>query len=396
MEVFNPPDNGNYQVPQIINPQLQLFGGEYEDDGNQYNYFPEDGTMGGMEDGGDAKRRRIARACDMCRKKKIKCDGGMPACKNCINYKTECIFTQVEKKRNPPKGAKYIEGLENRLKRMESLLKLSDLLGDDDDKADLGTLEKRLADKAAAPNRQRETPTKSPGRADSVSQAELLDGQDTMSQDRMASVKDSAPTPSPPQQNKEEDLELLADMMCSLVTNLSGETRFIGASSGLSLFSPKGVSWVNEKVGDDSFTQMIRGLVVTDSEFTYWKPDVFGDIFSRKVYRPLPPLSETLALLKDYFDNFNCMFPLFHEPTFMHLVRQHYSRDPYEGSGWWASLNVVLAIAHRLRVMSHLVPTEEDEKAWGYLKNALAVVAELSMHNTDLFSVQALLGMVRC
>jgi len=40
----------------------------------------------------------------MCRKKKIKCDGGMPACKNCINYKTECIFTQVEKKRNPPKG----------------------------------------------------------------------------------------------------------------------------------------------------------------------------------------------------------------------------------------------------------------------------------------------------
>lgn len=40
----------------------------------------------------------------MCRKKKIKCDGKMPACTHCINYKTECIFTQVEKKRNPPKG----------------------------------------------------------------------------------------------------------------------------------------------------------------------------------------------------------------------------------------------------------------------------------------------------
>ena len=40
----------------------------------------------------------------MCRKKKIKCDGKMPACSHCINYKTECIFTQVEKKRNPPKG----------------------------------------------------------------------------------------------------------------------------------------------------------------------------------------------------------------------------------------------------------------------------------------------------
>lgn len=43
-------------------------------------------------------------ACDMCRKKKIKCDGKMPKCSHCINYKTECIFTQVEKKRNPPKG----------------------------------------------------------------------------------------------------------------------------------------------------------------------------------------------------------------------------------------------------------------------------------------------------
>lgn len=40
----------------------------------------------------------------MCRKKKIKCDGKMPKCSHCLNYKTECVFTQVEKKRNPPKG----------------------------------------------------------------------------------------------------------------------------------------------------------------------------------------------------------------------------------------------------------------------------------------------------
>lgn len=40
----------------------------------------------------------------MCRKKKIKCDGKMPQCTHCQNYKTECIFTQVEKKRQPPKG----------------------------------------------------------------------------------------------------------------------------------------------------------------------------------------------------------------------------------------------------------------------------------------------------
>ena len=80
------------------------------------------------------------------RSQQIKCDGKLPACTHCINYKTDCVFTQVEKKRSPPKGyaygsrcrasleiytdnqynrAKYIEGLENRLQRMESLLRLS-------------------------------------------------------------------------------------------------------------------------------------------------------------------------------------------------------------------------------------------------------------------------------
>lgn len=139
---------------------------------------------------------------------------------------------------------------------------------------------------------------------------------------------------------------------------------------------------------------MISTAAVEDNKWIQWRPDVFQDIFKRRVYKQLPPKHEALSLLKDYFENFNCMFPLFHEPTFMHLVDKHYSKDPYEGSGWWASLNVALAFAHRLRVMSNLVPAEEDEKAWQYLKNAMSVMVELTMRNTDLLSVQALLGVV--
>jgi hypothetical protein len=139
---------------------------------------------------------------------------------------------------------------------------------------------------------------------------------------------------------------------------------------------------------------MIASVSVDDNKWISWKPEVFGDIFARQTFKPLPPKEEALSLLKDFFENFNCMFPLFHEPTFMHLIDMQYSQHPYEGSGWWASLNTALAIAHRLRVMSNLVPQDEDEKAWGYLKNALGVLTELTMRNTDLFSVQALLGMV--
>lgn len=149
---------------------------------------------------------------------------------------------------------------------------------------------------------------------------------------------------------------------------------------------------MNSKTGDDSFQHMISEVSVDDHKWTNWKPEVFSDVFRRPVFRPLPPKDEALSLLKDYFENFNCMCPLFHQPTFMHLVERQYSSDPYQGSGWWASLNCALAISHRLRLMSNLVSQDEDEKSWGYIKNAMGVFAELTMRNTDLLSVQALVG----
>ncbi|KAL4890754.1 fungal-specific transcription factor domain protein [Aspergillus ambiguus] len=396
------PDGMGFDMPMLMNQQPHLFGA-YGHDGSPMSAmlpnptFENEPAMGATEDNNDAKRRRIARACDMCRKKKIKCDGKMPKCSHCMNYKTECVFTQVEKKRNPPKGAKYIEGLENRLGRMESLLRLSGLLSEDDGgKTDLGTLEKRLADRSLAGGGGSNA-TKSPNRFNvpasaAPSQQNTASHHSTPRMDSHSSPRTAATSPDSPKES-ENEVEGLSDMMCSLVTNNCGETRYIGSSSGFSIFSPKGIQWVNEKTGDTSFQDMISSAYVDDNKWMYWKPEIFSDIFARRVFKPLPPKEEALSLFRDFFENFNCMFPLFHEPTFMHLVERQYSRDPYEGSGWWASINVVLAISHRLRVMSNLVPHEEDKKAWLYLKNAMGVLTELTMRNTDLLSVQALLGM---
>ncbi|PMD43578.1 hypothetical protein L207DRAFT_542783 [Hyaloscypha variabilis F] len=396
-------DHNGFQMPQmaappLMNPPPQIFGA-YSADGLPNMNLQDlsqpifgDGSL--MDESIEAKRRRIARACDMCRKKKIKCDGKMPACTHCINYKTECVFTQVEKKRNPPKGAKYIEGLENRLGRMESLLRLSGLLTEDDNgRTDLGTLEKRLAEKRES-QRQSEAPGSQPT---SPSHSTPYEGNSSTPRSTLASpepnTKNGDKRKSTISEKSEEEVEALSDMMCSLVTNNCGETRYIGSSSGFSIFSPKGIQWVNDKTGDSSFQEMISASSVDENKWMYWKPEVFSDLFRRPIFQQLPPKPECVSLLKDFFENFNCMFPLFHQPTFMHLVDRQYSRDPYEGSGWWASLNVALAIAHRLRVMSNLVPKDEDEKAWGYLKNAIGVFTELTLRNTDLLSVQALLGM---
>lgn len=391
--------------PSIMHQPPQVFGGY--DNLPQLTpelaaqMFPDSAML--LDDPNDAKRRRIARACDMCRKKKIKCDGKMPACTHCLNYKTECIFTQVEKKRAAPKGAKYIEGLENRLNRMEHLLRLSGLMDEDDD--DLGALEKKLMERntksrqasmavtstPTSPSQATSAPSATDG-ADMTPQSSMTSPNPAAKDDKRKSATPAAVAEDDKRQDQEEVAEL-SEMMCSLVTNNYGETRFFGSSSGFSIFSPKGISWVNSKTGDTSFQRTISDVSIDDHKWTNWKPEVFRDLFQRPVFRPLPSKNETLSLLQDFFENFNCIFPLFHQPTFMHLVERQYSPDPYHGSGWWASLNIALAISHRLRVMSNLVPQDEDDKAWGYLKNAMGVYSELTMRNTDLLSVQALLGM---
>ncbi|RYP83664.1 hypothetical protein DL770_005357 [Monosporascus sp. CRB-9-2] len=361
--------------PQLMNQPPQIFGtyrhdslsGLPPDIAAQMAFDP----TALLDDPNEAKRRRIARVSN----------------ESTLGFESQDLGGIGVR-------AKYIEGLENRLVRMESLLRLSGLLGDDDAATDLGTLEKKLAEKVQQQSRQTSHISSNPTSPSQATSAH--DGVEL-------TPRSSITSPEPPKdrdhrrdstlsEKESEEVEALSEMMCSLVTTPAGETRYIGSSSGFSIFSPKGIEWVNQKTGDTSFQKMISDVSIDDQRWNNWKPEVFGDLFRRPIFRPLPSKPEAMSLLKDYFDNFNCMFPLFHQPTFMHLVERQYSADPYQGSGWWASLNCVLAIAYRLRVMSNLVPQEEDEKAWAHVKNALGVFAELTMRNTDLLSVQALLA----
>ncbi|KAF2032400.1 hypothetical protein EK21DRAFT_87258 [Setomelanomma holmii] len=398
---MNTSPNGYYGgPPPMMNPPPRIFGsGQFDPSQMPSGSMFSQDDYDDHNDQSDPKRRRIARACDMCRKKKIKITRQNVSS---LKWRRRGSLPKGRSRQSSDNGradnssAKYIEGLENRLARMESLMRLSGVLPDDDDgSTDLATLEKRLSDRAgqsATPRNSASEDRRASIAPQTQTGASTTDG--TPVQPALPSPRSGTASPEPDKQangeNKEEDA--LAEMMCSLVTNNCGETRYIGSSSGFSIFSPKGIQWVNDKTGDNSFRDMISTAAVEDNKWIQWRPDVFQDIFKRRVYKQLPPKHEALSLLKDYFENFNCMFPLFHEPTFMHLVDKHYSKDPYEGSGWWASLNVALAFAHRLRVMSNLVPAEEDEKAWQYLKNAMSVMVELTMRNTDLLSVQALLG----
>lgn len=136
----------------------------------------------------------------------------------------------IERTESDPGRAKYIEGLENRLGRMESLLRLSGLLSEEDGgKTDLGTLEKRLADRTNALNAAKSS-NKFMAQVTQAPQAAPQQGpgshQTTPRMDSHSSPQTAATSPDSPK--SETEVEALSDMMCSLVTNNCGETRYIG------------------------------------------------------------------------------------------------------------------------------------------------------------------------
>ncbi|GJJ07349.1 hypothetical protein Clacol_001550 [Clathrus columnatus] len=66
------------------------------------------------------QRRRVWRACESCRRKKIKCDGREPTCGQCLSSKATCNWIQT--KDRAALSRHYVQELEQRLLHMESLL----------------------------------------------------------------------------------------------------------------------------------------------------------------------------------------------------------------------------------------------------------------------------------
>lgn len=114
---------------------------------------------------------------------------------------------------------------------MESLLRMSGLLTEEEaGRTDLGTLEKRLAEKASATSK--DTPinrTNSPAGVKS-STASMADGSPRPGSqpDSNNTPRDTIGSPSTEGDKTGQEVENLSEAMCSLVTNNIGETRYIG------------------------------------------------------------------------------------------------------------------------------------------------------------------------
>ncbi|KAN0061511.1 hypothetical protein ACQY0O_006358 [Thecaphora frezii] len=69
-----------------------------------------------------AIRKRVYRACEVCRRKKVKCSGQKP-CSHCIAFVEECHY--VETRDRTAYSRRYVESLEQRLAKMEQAFLLA-------------------------------------------------------------------------------------------------------------------------------------------------------------------------------------------------------------------------------------------------------------------------------
>jgi hypothetical protein len=109
-------------------------------------------------------------------------------------------------------------------------MRLSGVLPEDDDgSTDLATIEKRLTDRAGRSATPRQS--MSEDRRQSVApQSDTPTNYGTPGQPSLPSPRSGTASPEPETQSegKPKGEDALAEMMCSLVTNNYGETRYIG------------------------------------------------------------------------------------------------------------------------------------------------------------------------
>ncbi|OCH86476.1 hypothetical protein OBBRIDRAFT_737959 [Obba rivulosa] len=302
----------------------------------------EDDYNDGDHVGSGSKKRRVQRACDVCRRKKS--DGGqMPnnKCSNCVTYNYDCTYMEAAKKRGPPKG--YVENLETRLEKMEGLLKklcpdadFSKELGGNFDKD--GWLVGKTLDKTTSPNTTFSAPSPnapSPSVPPPASSA-------------------SAPVPPDPNDLDPSDDEVMVQH--TLVQNLKqmrinpGNMRFFGKSSSV-LFIQTAMDLKQEYAGmEGRRAQLVqRDLVPTllRRRPQYW---AFQPWLRSIINEDLPPHRDfpDEDLLPDlidlYFARVNDYMPLLHRPTLENGIKEGlHLRD----EGFGSTVLLVCAIGAR-------------------------------------------------
>ncbi|PNY23060.1 Stress gene activator [Tolypocladium capitatum] len=313
------------------------------------------------------KRRRVTRACDECRRKKIKCDGKQP-CTHCSVYSYECTYDKPSNRRRNP-APQYIEALESRLQRAETLLRK--FMPDVD-----------LADPSLDPAIQQEFNNREHVRANTV--------------------KLRAGPLCEPDAN-DAKLTTMIDSIGQLDLDDKGGWDFHGTSSG-AVFLRRMKDHFRGMMGPMSKAPFLPraerppGLTCLDSP----SPAGNSPFSAARSYPDLPPKDVARKLCYYSLSCATCLVRIIHVPTFYQRFDQIYDRPidslNQEDTHFLGLVYAVIALGCMYNNLDDAKPKSgayrtSMNEGFKYYKTARALLQDLA-ECRDIVSLQALLFMI--
>ncbi|KAI1173901.1 hypothetical protein F4777DRAFT_416198 [Nemania sp. FL0916] len=314
------------------------------------------------------QRRRVTRACDECRRKKIKCDGKQP-CTHCQVYSYECTYDKPSNRRRNP-APQYIEALENKLSRAETLLRK--FMPDVD-----------LNDPNLDPQVQQEFRMREQARLKAA-----------------AAQKEQAKSGT-----SDGQLQSMISSAGQLDLNETGDYDFHGTSSG-SVFFKQMKKHFRTLLGRDYQIPFMprppRASGVTTLDSPRPTPSSPWATTPGPSMQNLPAKERAIALCSESLDNATCLLRIVHKPTFYSMLDGLYEK-PSDQFGIEDKRNLALAYAAMAlgcmyNVSDHSATKtpaykESIDEALNFYSSARFFLQDIT-ECRDLTSLQALLFMI--
>ncbi|KAK4137448.1 hypothetical protein BT67DRAFT_109558 [Trichocladium antarcticum] len=286
------------------------------------------------------KRRRVTRACDECRRKKIKCDGKQP-CTHCSVYSYECTYDKPSNRRRNP-APQYIEALEARLQRAETLLRKF-------------MPEADLADPNLDASVQQEFRNREKARA------------------RAAEIK--VETAKEPRKDDRQDAQIMSmiESIGQLDLKEGGEWDFYGMSSGV-VFLKRMKQHFASLLGNEYHVPFLprpplpRGMFSLDSPKS-GAGSAFDPSAAPNIYH-LPPRDKVRTLCYYSLDCATCLLRVVHQPTFYAKLEELYAAP--QGS-WTSEQHRFLGLLYSVLALGCVYNVSQDDSSEGPVTYMLAV-----------------------
>ncbi|KZW03958.1 hypothetical protein EXIGLDRAFT_715981 [Exidia glandulosa HHB12029] len=340
------------------------------------------------------QRRRVWRACESCRRKKIKCDGREPTCSQCSTSKTQCVWVQTRDR--AALSRHYVQELEQRLVQMENILTqvapVVELIG-------------QSPNGIVLPNGAQVSGSAEQGLATSASQTGAGAGTGTTSQQPIGLKPESEDVPRNPCGIKEAvpretaENDDVVDKFGQLTLDEHGHLRWIGGSSAMALVQSFRELSANRPSPPDSPD---REIVDGDPRqpnvnMLYFPPGLgFGKVHAlpgaHEVEWPERDLAD--KLIEAYFERFHFLLPVLDKISFLEDYRKLMEEDGnHDDAGFVSVVFAVFACAARFVDDPRLtegVTAEEGGVGMIYYERAMILYyIGNTQGNTQLAQVQA-------